>query len=65
MLTRRDFLTRLGQPGGYGVAFAAMNPLGLIPPASTAAGQVDLPTGSGKGLKVVILADGIAGPARR
>ena len=40
VLTRRDFLIRLGQAGGYGVAFVAMNAFGLRPTPSPVAGQV-------------------------
>jgi monoamine oxidase len=57
--TRRAFVQRMAQIGGYSAAFSAMRALGLIssPSAST------LPLGSdfGKGKKVVILGAGIAG----
>ena len=59
--TRRDFLTRVGEAGGYGAAFATMQSLGLVPPAASAASVVDLPAGAGKGVKVVVLGGGIAG----
>ena len=61
MLTRRGFLTRVGQAGGYGAAFATMNAFGLMPQLARAAGQIDLAPGSGKGLRVVILGGGISG----
>lgn len=57
--TRRDFLTRVGQAGGFSAAFASMHALGLTPIA--AASVLDLPAGSGKGVKIAILGGGIAG----
>ena len=59
-LTRRVFLHRIAQLGGYSAAFAGMQALGLLP----AVGQStlpQLPSGFGKGKKVVILGGGIAG----
>src|SRR5499427_10510237 len=61
MLTRRGFLTRVGQVGGYGATFATMNALGLLPEVARAASQLELPPESGKGLKIVILGGGIGG----
>jgi monoamine oxidase len=60
-LTRRDFLHRVGQAGGYSAAFATMQALGLIPPAAASASQVELPANSGADVKVAILGAGIAG----
>jgi len=59
--TRRDFLTRVGQAGGYSAAFSVMQSLGLMPIAASAASVPDLPSGAGKGVKVAILGGGIAG----
>ena len=70
-MTRRGFLTRVGQAGGFSATFLAMQGLGLMPMAA-AAGQssgpgglggalVDAPAGIGKGVQVVILGGGIAG----
>ena len=59
--TRRDFLMRIGQAGGYGATFAAMQRLGLLPIVASAASEVDLPADAGKGIKVVVLGGGIAG----
>jgi monoamine oxidase len=60
-ITRRDFLTRVGQAGGYSAAFLTMQGLGLIP-ASAAPLKFPLAaTDSGKGTKVVVLGGGIAG----
>src|SRR3954452_24376418 len=60
-ITRRDFLTRVGQAGGFTAAFATMQSLGLI----AMKGQPPLPIaaapGVGKGIKVVVLGAGIGG----
>src|SRR5271170_6020871 len=59
-LTRRVFLHRIAQLGGYSAAFASMQALGLLP----AVGQStlpQLPADFGKDKKVVILGGGIAG----
>jgi monoamine oxidase len=60
-ITRRDFLMRVGQAGGYSAAFLTMQGLGLIDPSAAAIKSVEAATGSGKGTKVVILGGGIAG----
>ena len=62
-LSRRDFLMRVGQAGGYSAAFTMMQSLGLLPIPASAAATVDQPAGSGKGTSVVILGGGIAGLA--
>ena len=59
-LTRRVFIQRIAQIGGYSAAFASMQALGLMP----AVGQSPLPqlaADFGKGKKVIILGAGIAG----
>ena len=59
-LTRRIFIQRMGQIGGYSAAFSTMRALGLI----GAPGHSPLPqlaADFGKGKKVVILGAGIAG----
>ena len=59
-LTRRMFVQRIAQLGGYSAAFSTMQVLGLLP----AVGQSMLPKLAGdfgKGKKVVILGGGIAG----
>jgi monoamine oxidase len=60
-LTRRQFLMRVGQAGGYSAAFVMMQSLGLlaIPEASAESSRLRLV--NGKGTKVVILGAGIAG----
>jgi monoamine oxidase len=60
-LTRRQFLTRVGQAGGYGATFTTMQALGLLATPPSAASTVELPLNVGKGVKVVILGGGIAG----
>ena len=59
--TRRDFLMRVGDAGGFGAAFATMQSLGLMPMAASAASVPDLPADAGKGVKAVVLGGGIAG----
>ena len=58
-LTRRQFLLRVGQVGGYGAAFTMMQALGLLPIAATKALPVRGIRGGGK--RIVILGGGIAG----
>ncbi len=62
-LSRRDFLMKVGQAGGYSAAFTMMQSLGLLPVMASAAPTVKHPEGSGKGTSVVILGGGIAGLA--
>ena len=59
-LTRRQFLMRAGQAGGYGTAFVLMQSLGLLP-SPVAAESAPLRLVDGKGTRVVILGGGIAG----
>jgi monoamine oxidase len=47
-LTRREFLARIAQAGGYSATFATMQSLGLLPAAAAAASMVDLPRNAGK-----------------
>ena len=58
--TRRDFLMRVGQAGGFGAAFVTMQHLGLMP-LPEASAQPILKVAAGNGTKVVILGGGIAG----
>ena len=60
-ITRRDFLTRVGQAGGYSAAFLTMQGLGLIEARAAISDPLQATPGSGKGIKVVILGGGIAG----
>ena len=59
-VTRRDFLLRVGQAGGYSAAFLTMQGLGLVQPSKAVAAPLAAP-GSGKGVRVVVLGAGIAG----
>jgi monoamine oxidase len=59
--TRRDFLTRVGQAGGFSAAFVTMQSLGLMPLRAEPAQPLQVAMGIGKGVKVVILGGGIAG----
>ena len=60
-LTRRDFITRVGQAGGYSAAFVAMQSLGFLPARAASVEPLAVAPGTGKGVKVVILGGGIAG----
>ncbi|MBE7181168.1 MAG: FAD-dependent oxidoreductase, partial [Terriglobus roseus] len=60
-MTRRNFLTRVGQAGGYSAAFATMQSLGLMPMKALPAEPIAAAPGSGKGVKLVIAGAGIAG----
>ena len=60
-ISRRDFLTRVGQVGGYGAAFATMQSLGLMPMRGEQVAPIQAAAGSGKGVKVVVLGAGIGG----
>ena len=61
MTTRRGFLSKVGQAGGFGATYLMMQSLGLLPIAASKASEVNLPENSGKGKTVVILGAGIAG----
>lgn len=60
-ISRRNFLTRVGQAGGYSAAFLAMQGIGLLPEVKASAEALDVAPGTGKGVKVVVLGGGIAG----
>ncbi len=60
-LSRRQFLTRVGQAGGYSAAFVAMQGLGLMEARAIAPPPPNAGPASGKGVKVVVLGGGIAG----
>ena len=59
-LTRRTFIQRMAQLGGYSAAYSTMHAMGLIPLPGPSA-LPDLPGDYGKGKSVVILGAGIAG----
>jgi monoamine oxidase len=60
-ITRRDFLLRVGQAGGFSAAFTVMQTLGLMPIPEAEAVTWNPSPEVGKGTKVVILGGGIAG----
>ena len=60
-VSRRDFLMRVGQAGGYSAAFATMQALGLMPMKGAAAEPIHAQPGTGNGVKVVVLGGGIGG----
>jgi monoamine oxidase len=60
-LTRRQFLMRVGQAGGYRAAFVMMQSLGLLAIPEVSAETSELRLVDGKGTSVVILGAGIAG----
>jgi monoamine oxidase len=59
-LTRRAFLRGVGKAGGYGVAFAAMRALDLLPGSTAAAADFSLDPAP-RGMRVAILGGGVAG----
>lgn len=60
-LSRREFLMRVGQVGGYGATFTMMQTLGLLPPPDANAADREVKAVAGKGTTIVILGGGIAG----
>ena len=60
-MTRRTFLTRVGQAGGYTATFATMQALGLFPMKAEVAKSIAAAPGSGKGVSVVVAGGGISG----
>lgn len=60
-ISRRAFLGRVGQAGGYGALFLTMTGMGLLAAPAAYAGPPKLTAGSGRGVKVAILGAGIAG----
>ena len=60
-ITRREFLMRVGQAGGYSAAFITMQGLGISPLRAEKSLPLAVAPGTGKGVKVVILGGGISG----
>ena len=60
-ISRREFLARVGQAGGFSAAFVAMQGLGLMPARALPASRLNVAPDSGNGKKVAILGAGIAG----
>jgi monoamine oxidase len=60
-ISRRDFLMRVGQAGGYSATFATMQALGLMPMKASAAVPIAAAGDVGKGVKIVVAGGGIGG----
>ncbi len=60
-MTRRSFLTRVGQAGGFAAAFSTMQSLGIMPMKASVAQPITAAKGVGKGTRVVVAGGGIAG----
>src|SRR5438132_10816652 len=60
-LTRRSLLEHIGAVGGAGVAYAAMEAMGLAIPTPAGAENFTLPSSRGAGRSVVVLGGGIGG----
>ncbi|MGH9599549.1 MAG: flavin monoamine oxidase family protein [Terracidiphilus sp.] len=65
-ISRREFLWRVGQAGGFGAAFMTMQAMGLMPspgePVPVEPGlELSVAPGTGRGVTVAILGAGIAG----
>ena len=61
-ISRREFIARIAQAGGYGAAFMTMHSLGLLGMVETEQRKdFPLPPSTGRGTKVIILGAGIAG----
>lgn len=60
-ITRRNFLARVGQVGGYSAVFSTMQALGLSPMKGQRAAPIAAAPGTGKGVNVVVLGAGIGG----
>ena len=60
-MTRRNFLMRVGQAGGYSATFATMQALGMFPMKAQAVLPIAAAAGSGKGVSVVVAGGGISG----
>lgn len=62
-ISRRDFLSRVGQAGGYSAVFSTMQAMGVMPMKALEAQAVAAPAGVGRGKKIVVCGGGIAGLA--
>src|SRR4029078_342528 len=61
-ISRREFIARIAQAGGYGAAFMTMHSLGLLGMVETEQRKdFPLPSSTGRGTNVIILGEGIAG----
>lgn len=62
-VSRRQFLTQVGQAGGYSAAFLALQGMGLMEARPARAATIQASPNAGRGTKVVVLGGGIAGLA--
>ena len=60
-LTRRGFLTQVGQAGGFSATVIAMQSLGMMPAKAELVPAIAGQPGMGKGVKVVVLGGGHCG----
>jgi monoamine oxidase len=60
-ISRRDFINRVGQAGGYAAAFASMQMIGLMPMKGQNPEPISADPGVGNGKRVVVLGGGIGG----
>jgi monoamine oxidase len=60
-ITRREFLVRVGNAGGFGAAYLTMQGLGLMAAKAEPRPIFDTTPGAGSGVNVAILGAGIAG----
>jgi monoamine oxidase len=60
-VSRRDFLARVGQLGGYSATFGTMQALGLLPMKAEKPVEMRVAPGAGKGTKLVVVGAGVAG----
>ncbi len=60
-ITRRNFLMRVGQAGGYSATFATMQALGMFPMKAQTVLPITANPAVGKGTSVVVAGGGIAG----
>jgi monoamine oxidase len=59
--SRRDFLMRVGQAGGYSAAFLSLQGLGFMEARASQPASLGAAPGSGSGTSVVVAGGGIAG----
>ena len=60
-ISRRNFLMRVGQAGGYSAAFSTMQALGLFPMKAQQVVPIEAAPGVGKGVSVVVAGGGVSG----
>ncbi len=60
-MTRRNFLMRVGQAGGFSATFATMQALGLHPMSAQEVKPIEAAAGVGKGTSVIVAGGGVSG----